>query len=212
MVPVYISSEQGEAKTNIHLSDIRYYFWSYTKKDLVLYLVLFPLVFLMAFAAAERGGPMMNSRLLSMTERLIASCFVSVVLPAFSLMQYLSFRSLMKSIEKQWPTEEDKKKLSDNFAESVSVFNGTMRIGKDYTFLVMEQKIVDTKQILYFYSKSSGGRAPKTEVIATVQVQEAVSSEKEITVCYLGALKKGKEEAADLINEATSVLRTMQKE
>ncbi len=154
----------------------------------------------------------MNSRLLSMTERLIASCFVSVVLPAFSLMQYLSFRSLMKSIEKQWPTEEDKKKLSDNFAESVSVFNGTMRIGKDYTFLVMEQKIVDTKQILYFYSKSSGGRAPKTEVIATVQVQEAVSSEKEITVCYLGALKKGKEEAADLINEATSVLRTMQKE
>ena len=118
----------------------------------------------------------------------------------------------MKSIEKRWPTKEEKERLNKNFAEAATVFRGTVKIGKEYTFLRMEQKIVETRLIRSFHIETrSYARGSATYIIATVRDPEE-EYEREIDVLSLGANKKGKEEADDLIHEAISVLRFMLRE
>ena len=118
----------------------------------------------------------------------------------------------MQSIEKRWPTKEEKERLNKNFAEAATVFRGTVKIGKEYTFLRMEQKIIETKLIRSFQTETrSYARGSVRSIIALVR-DPGEEYKKEIDVLFLGADKKGKEEADDLINEAISVLRFMLRE
>ena len=163
------------------LPDLRNFFWPRpTIKGILGCIVLIIALFAMMYAISSTGGPSTGFRPLS-----------------------------MKSIEKRWPTKEEKERLNKNFAEAATVFRGNVKIGKEYTFLRMEQKIVETGLIRSFHTETrSYARGSATYIIATVRDPEE-EYEREIDVLILGANKKGKEEADDLIHEAISVLRFM---
>ena len=192
------------------LPDLRNFFWPRpTIKGILGCIVLILALFAMMYAISSTGGPSTGFRPLSMTERIFCASIFPAGCLFYALIYFVRSRLLMKSIEKRWPTKEEKERLNKNFAEAATVFRGNVKIGKEYTFLRMEQKIVETGLIRSFHTETrSYARGSATYIIATVRDPEE-EYEREIDVLILGANKKGKEEADDLIHEAISVLRFM---
>ena len=195
------------------LPDLRNFFWPRpTIKGILGCIVLILALFAMMYAISSTGGPSTGFRPLSMTERIFCACIFPAGCLFYALISFVRSRLLMQSIEKRWPTKEEKERLNKNFAEAATVYRGTVKIGKEYTFMRVEQKIVETGHIRSFHSETrSFGKGTATYIIATVQDPEE-ESEREIDVLILGANKKGKEKADDLIHEAISVLRFMRRE
>ena len=195
------------------LPDLRNFFWPRpTIIEILGCIVLVLALFAIMYALLRTGGPAMGYRPFSRTERFLVACIFPAGCLFYALIQFVRSLLLMKSIEKRWPTKEEKERLNKNFAEAATVYRGTVKIGKEYTFMRVEQKIVETGHIRSFHSETrSFGKGTATYIIATVQDPEE-ESEREIDVLILGANKKGKEEADDLIHEAISVLRFMRRE
>ena len=195
------------------LPDLRNFFWPRpTIKGILGCIVLVLALFAIMYALLRTGGPAMGYRPFSRQERFFVACIFPAGCLFYALIQFVRSLLLMKSIEKRWPTKEEKERLNKNFAEAATVFRGTVKIGKEYTFLRMEQKIIETKLIRSFQTETrSYARGSATYIIATVRDPEE-EYEREIDVLILGANKKGKEEADDLIHEAISVLRFMLRE
>ena len=192
------------------LPDLRNFFWPRpTIIEILGCIVLVLALFAIMYALLRTGGPAMGYRPFSRQERFFVACIFPAGCLFYALIQFVRSFLLMKSIEKRWPTKEEKERLNKNFAEAATVFRGNVKIGKEYTFLRMEQKIVETGLIRSFHTETrSYARGSATYIIATVRDPEE-EYEREIDVLILGANKKGKEEADDLIHEAISVLRFM---
>ena len=190
------------------LPDLRNFFWPRpTIIEILGCIVLVLALFAIMYALLRTGGPAMGYRPFSRQERFFVACIFPAGCLFYALIQFVRSLLLMKSIEKRWPTKEEKERLNKNFAEAATVFRGTVKIGKEYTFLRMEQKIIETKLIRSFQTETrSYARGSVRSIIALVR-DPGEEYKREIDVLFLGANKKGKDEADDLINEAISVLR-----
>ena len=195
------------------LPDLRNFFWPRpTIIEILGCIVLVLALFAIMYALLRTGGPAMGYRPFSRQERFFVACIFPAGCLFYALIQFVRSFLLMKSIEKRWPTKEEKERLNKNFAEAATVFRGTVKIGKEYTFLRMEQKIIETKLIRSFQTETrSYARGSVRSIIALVR-DPGEEYKREIDVLFLGANKKGKDEADDLINEAISVLRFMLRE
>ena len=195
------------------LPDLRNFFWPRpTIIEILGCIVLVLSLFAIMYALLRTGGPAMGYRPFSRQERFFVACIFPAGCLFYALIQFVRSFLLMKSIEKRWPTKEEKERLNKNFAEAATVFRGTVKIGKEYTFLRMEQKIIETKLIRSFQTETrSYARGSVRSIIALVR-DPGEEYKREIDVLFLGANKKGKDEADDLINEAISVLRFMLRE
>lgn len=195
------------------LPDLRNFFWPRpTIIEILGCIVLVLALFAIMYALLRTGGPAMGYRPFSRQERFFVACIFPAGCLFYALIQFVRSLLLMKSIEKRWPTKEEKERLNKNFAEAATVFRGTVKIGKEYTFLRMEQKIIETKLIRSFQTETrSYARGSVRSIIALVR-DPGEEYKREIDVLFLGANKKGKDEADDLINEAISVLRFMLRE
>ena len=195
------------------LPDLRNFFWPRpTIIEILGCIVLVLSLFAIMYALLRTGGPAMGYRPFSRQERFFVACIFPAGCLFYALIQFVRSLLLMKSIEKRWPTKEEKERLNKNFAEAATVFRGTVKIGKEYTFLRMEQKIIETKLIRSFQTETrSYARGSVRSIIALVR-DPGEEYKREIDVLFLGANKKGKDEADDLINEAISVLRFMLRE
>ena len=195
------------------LPDLRNFFWPRpTIIEILGCIVLVLALFAIMYALLRTGGPAMGYRPFSRQERFFVACIFPAGCLFYALIQFVRSLLLMKSIEKRWPTKEEKERLNKNFAEAATVFRGTVKIGKEYTFLRMEQKIIETKLIRSFQTETrSYARGSVRSIIALVR-DPGEEYKREIDVLFLGADKKGKDEADDLINEAISVLRFMLRE
>ena len=195
------------------LPDLRNFFWPRpTIIEILGCIVLVLSLFAIMYALLRTGGPAMGYRPFSRQERFFVACIFPAGCLFYALIQFVRSFLLMKSIEKRWPTKEEKERLNKNFAEAATVFRGTVKIGKEYTFLRMEQKIIETKLIRSFQTETrSYARGSVRSIIALVR-DPGEEYKREIDVLFLGANKKGKEEADDLIHEAISVLRFMLRE
>ena len=192
------------------LPDLRNFFWPRpTIKGILGCIVLVLALFAIMYALLRTGGPAMGYRPFSRQERFFVACIFPAGCLFYALIQFVRSLLLMKSIEKRWPTKEEKERLNKNFAEAATVFRGNVKIGKEYTFLRMEQKIIETKLIRSFQTETrSYARGSVRSIIALVR-DPGEEYKREIDVLFLGADKKGKDEADDLIHEAISVLRFM---
>ena len=195
------------------LPDLRNFFWPRpTIIEILGCIVLVLSLFAIMYALLRTGGPAMGYRPFSRQERFFVACIFPAGCLFYALIQFVRSFLLMKSIEKRWPTKEEKERLNKNFAEAATVFRGTVKIGKEYTFLRMEQKIIETKLIRSFQTETrSYAQGSVRSIIALVR-DPGKEYKREIDVLFLGANKKGKDEADDLINEAISVLRFMLRE
>ena len=195
------------------LPDLRNFFWPRpTIIEILGCIVLVLSLFAIMYALLRTGGPAMGYRPFSRQERFFVACIFPAGCLFYALIQFVRSLLLMKSIEKRWPTKEEKERLNKNFAEAATVFRGTVKIGKEYTFLRMEQKIIETKLIRSFQTETrSYAQGSVRSIIALVR-DPGKEYKREIDVLFLGANKKGKDEADDLINEAISVLRFMLRE
>ena len=195
------------------LPDLRNFFWPRpTIIEILGCIVLVLSLFAIMYALLRTGGPAMGYRPFSRQERFFVACIFPAGCLFYALIQFVRSFLLMKSIDKRWPTKEEKERLNKNFAEAATVFRGTVKIGKEYTFLRMEQKIIETKLIRSFQTETrSYARGSVRSIIALVR-DPGEEYKREIDVLFLGANKKGKDEADDLINEAISVLRFMLRE
>lgn len=195
------------------LPDLRNFFWPRpTIIEILGCIAVVLALFAIMYALLRTGGPAMGYRPFSRQERFFVACIFPAGCLFYALIQFVRSLLLMKSIEKRWPTKEEKERLNKNFAEAATVFRGTVKIGKEYTFLRMEQKIIETKLIRSFQTETrSYARGSVRSIIALVR-DPGEEYKREIDVLFLGANKKGKDEADDLINEAISVLRFMLRE
>lgn len=195
------------------LPDLRNFFWPRpTVKEILGSIAVVLALFAIMYVLLPIGGPAMGYRPFSRQERFFVACIFPAGCLFYALIQFVRSLLLMKSIEKRWPTKEEKERLNKNFAEAATVFRGTVKIGKEYAFMHKEQKIVETKLIRSFHTEiRSYARGSARYITALVRDPEE-EYEREIDVLILGANKKGKEEADDLINEAISVLRFMLRE
>ena len=183
------------------------------KKYVLIGVIGTPLVFGLVFLLLGLGGPSNHFQSPSIETRIMGSSIITAILLLGWLIFFLRSIYLRNFIKKQWPTEEEQEKLIGNFKASVSVFQGQVKIGKDYTFLAMAGNIIETRQILYFYQKGqSSGKFSSTGIFAAVKRLEEPSFTKDISVFECSDTKKGREEADHLIWEATDVLKTMKKE
>ena len=137
------------------LPDLRNFFWPRpTIIEILGCIVLVLALFAIMYALLRTGGPAMGYRPFSRQERFFVACIFPAGCLFYALIQFVRSLLLMKSIEKRWPTKEEKERLNKNFAEAATVFRGTVKIGKEYTFLRMEQKIIETKLIRSFQTET----------------------------------------------------------
>lgn len=189
-------------------SDLRNYFCPRpTIKQVLGIIFLLLALFGMMYGICSHAGPSMGFRPLPMKERLILAGMFPAAAVIMGLIQLVRSIHFMKSMEKRWPTAEEKERLNTDFAEAATVFRGAVKIGREYTFMSMELRIVETKSILSFHSETrSVAKGHWTYIVATIRNPKAATHPEEIPVFVLGANKKGKEDADDLIHEAMSVL------
>lgn len=178
------------------LKEIKDYFWSYATKDI---LWVAALSLLMAFSATNA---MMDYIPPSTLGRLVATVFISSLFILFPASFLARYRKLVITIEEKWATEEEREVLRKDFSESVSVFDGAMRMGEKYSFMVKELRIVNTYDISFFSTKNTFvSRTP-------MQVYAAMDYGKEIAIYDYPDSSKAKKTANEWIAEANHVLDT----
>lgn len=178
------------------LKEIKDYFWSYATKDI---LWVAALSLLMAFSATNA---MMDYIPPSTLGRLVATVFISSLFILFPASFLARYRKLVITIEEKWATEEEREVLRKDFSESVSVFDGAMRMGEKYSFMAKELRIVNTYDISFFSTKNTFvSRTP-------MQVYAAMDYGKEIAIYDYPDSSKAKKTANEWIAEANHVLDT----
>lgn len=178
------------------LKEIKDYFWSYATKDI---LWVAALSLLMAFFATNA---MMDYIPPSTLGRLVATVFISSLFILFPASFLARYRKLVITIEEKWATEEEREVLRKDFSESVSVFDGAMRMGEKYSFMAKELRIVNTYDISFFSTKNTFvSRTP-------MQVYAAMDYGKEIAIYDYPDSSKAKKTANEWIAEANHVLDT----
>lgn len=153
----------------------------------------------MAFSATNA---MMDYIPPSTLGRLVATVFISSLFILFPASFLARYRKLVITIEEKWATEEEREVLRKDFSESVSVFDGAMRMGEKYSFMAKELRIVNTYDISFFSTKNTFvSRTP-------MQVYAAMDYGKEIAIYDYPDSSKAKKTANEWIAEANHVLDT----
>ena len=200
------------------LEDIYAYYWSHVKNNLFMGVIVVPLSYVVVFAIFLTG--ILGKKSVLMIALLIWVCLFPVFGFFYALKLYTRYIGFIKSIKERWPTKAAQVRLRDDFAGSRSVFNGQMRIGSDYSYLLVAHQIVDTSKIVSFRSEEVqtsrgfsfcifaviGDAEASPDSYAAVGDAEASPHERAL---YVTAARKA-ERADALIREATFALKCMQ--
>lgn len=189
------------------LEDIYAYYWSNVKNNLSLGVIIVPLSYAVVFAVFFTG--ILGKKPVLMGALLIWVCLFPLFGFFYSLKLYSRYINFIKSVKERWPAKSDQIRLRDDFAGSKSVFNGAMRIGDNYSYLLVVHQIVDTPKIVSFRSEEKHVSRDSTfHIYAVIEDSEASPDKREL---YVTATRKAKQ-ADTMIHQATYVLKCMQGE
>ena len=206
-------------KADTHLSDISSYFLYYVKTDVLINVAIWSLWYLGQICFIYDNiynYDLNNDDSMGLVLCGLAALSIDLLSLYTILKPVFKFTKFMNFIKQQWPTEEERERLSKSFADAASTFKEKMKISKEYTFMAMDLRIVETKQILSFQpevrkitvrGKEGSYDVFEIYVIAIVQDYES-GTLKKIDILKVGKNKKRVvEETNALISEAARVLR-----